>query len=305
MTESSEIYFTSTWNFCGSCPSCSFVLPPLKECAKEYFEKGFVKCEECSARVDVWQVALARVDWAAHTDEVLVGIGATRTVFTETIEAGKSHTIHLPKYGVPADATVLAMVYTPQGGGVFPIEWHGNRPRRRLIGTDIIVIGVPAMGEGPESSVAIAAIWVPKEESDAWSYLTQAFEMFSARQYAQVLGPAQSAVEISLMPIVSEVLERHAAAENVKSLIEGGNLTYGHVLNVLLPFMCAQADIPVLPDPIRGLLNRLRKLRNELVHKGKSPGTVGAEDAGQCLCAAAFGFEYVRYAGPMLRERLK
>ena len=94
--------------------------------------------------------------------------------------------------------------------------------------------------------------------------------MFSAKQYSQVLGPSQSAVEISLMPLLAELLERHASADNVKSLIEGGSLTYGHSLNVLLPFLCAQAGVPVLPEEIRGALNRLRKLRNELVHRGNT-----------------------------------
>jgi hypothetical protein len=50
------------------------------------------------------------------------------------------------------------------------------------------------------------------------------------------------------------------------------------------------------PDPIRGEINRLRKLRNELVHDGLGKDAVSKQLAGELLCATVFGFEYLRYA---------
>jgi hypothetical protein len=251
----------------------------------------------------VWVNALGFVRSLKGWDEALVALGAPQTDFSEEIMLDKLHTINLTDHGVPEDSIVLSISYTPQGGGVFPLEFHGNRPLRR-VGTSIKVFGVRAGSQETRSRVAIHAVWVEKGSSDGWTYLTHAFEAFCGRQYSRVIVPAQSAVEVSLMPVIRELFRRHASAENVKGFLEN-SLTFGHAKNVILPLLCAQANVPMLPDAIRGSLNRLRGLRNDIVHEGLEHTAVTGEHAGEGLCAAAFGFEYVRYAGPLLLSRLK
>jgi hypothetical protein len=72
-------------------------------------------------------------------------------------------------------------------------------------------------------------------------------------------------------------------------------LTFNHALNVVLPYLCAELNVPQLPDNIRGALNRLRRKRNGIIHNGALGTTVTPAEAMEALCAAAFGFEYVRY----------
>jgi hypothetical protein len=137
----------------GGCPQCHYVYPPIWEAAPTYFEQGFVECCRCRARADLWQVVLARICTTPFLPVLaLEQIGATHTRFTHTIEADKYHEIPLDSVGIPPDATVLQVGYTPQGsvdgGCVFPIEWHGNVPQRR-IGNVLRLLGRPAVsGDG-------------------------------------------------------------------------------------------------------------------------------------------------------------
>lgn len=278
-------------------------LPALKDCAAAYFEHGFVRCPACGTDVDLWKNAVQFVRSMEGWEEALQALGATVTDFSEEIIGGKARTIRLTDYGVPEDAIVLAMMYTPKAGPVFPIEWHGNKTPQPLT-TTINVIGISPEVSNARNQVGIRAVWVHKGSTDSWTHLTHAFEAFCTRQYSRVIVPAQSAVEICLMPIIRELLQRHASADNVKRFMEDG-LTFGHAKNVLLPFFCAQAGIPPLPEAVRGSLNRLRKVRNDAVHRGLEQLAVSVEEAGEFLCAAAFGFEYVRYAGPLLLQKLK
>ena len=72
-----------------------------------------------------------------------------------------------------------------------------------------------------------------------------AFEAFIDGHYDRVAVPAQSAVEIGLMPVVRELLEGHASVDHVKGFM-GDRLTFGNVINVLLRFVCGQAGLPGL-----------------------------------------------------------
>lgn len=51
---------------------------------------------------------------------------------------------------------------------------------------------------------------------------------------------------------------------------------------------------PQLPGDLRGLLNRLRGLRNDIAHSGTFKNPITRAQAAECLCAAFFGVEYLR-----------
>ena len=71
--------------------------------------------------------------------------------------------------------------------------------------------------------------------------------------------------------------------------------TYSHQLNVLLPLVAEWSRVPHLPDHIRGALNRLRRLRNDIAHRGKPEALLTPAEAAEVLCAALFGFRYVGF----------
>jgi hypothetical protein len=126
-----------------------------------------------------------------------------------------------------------------------------------------------------------------------------AFEAAAARDYAPTLVFAQSAVEISMMPLIRQKLRRHASGENVTNFMRD-SLTYSHALNVVLPYLCGEAGLARLPDDVRGSLNKLRKKRNDIIHEGTKAAAITPADAMEGICAAAFGFEYMGYVAPTL-----
>jgi hypothetical protein len=58
-----------------------------------------------------------------------------------------------------------------------------------------------------------------------------------------------------------------------------------------------------MPDIVRLALDRMRKKRNTIIHEGVKAADVKAGDAMEGRCAAAFGFEYMRYVEPLLSGR--
>jgi len=288
----------------GSCSKCHYILPRLIECAPVYFERGYVTCGHCGEQVDLWAVVSTRAAALRFTPWSLASMGAAQTWVRMSMETGKYYEVNLTDYGALADAKILAVSYSSQGGldgSVMPLEWHGNTPVRRIRGTILRMIAVP-LGEGPiprVGKVAVSVVWIRGGESDAWPYLVSAFEAAAAGDYAPSLVFAQSAVEISMMPVIASRFRQHSSGESVNRFMVD-SLSYGHALNVVLPYLCAEVGAPKMPDAIRGALNKLRRTRNLIIHKGVRAAAVSHEDTTEGLSAAAFGFEYMRYVHPIL-----
>jgi hypothetical protein len=293
-----------TFEAAGACSKCHYVLPRLVDCAPSYFEKGCVICEKCGESVDLWQAASGRALALKWIPWSLASLGAAQTHTKITAETGKYYQVDLTEYGAPADARILSVSYNGGGGQsglVTAMEWHGNSSARRPSGTVLRLIGIP-LGDGtlPRSgSVGVNALWIRGEESDAWPYLVSAFNAAAAHEFAPSLVFAQSAVEISMMPAIAMRLRRHASQEQVKRFLVD-SLTYSYALNIVLPYICGELGIAKLPDLIRSALNRLRKRRNKIIHEGVKAAGISHEDTIEGLSAAAFGFEYMRYALPSL-----
>ncbi len=303
-TDANDLTFVETREAVGSCPRCRYVMPRLLDSAPAYFRNGFVPCDHCGEHVDLWHATLESVTrmsiapaWAVAT------IGAGKTNFVMSIETGEFCEVQLTNHEVPSDARILSRNYTGQGGDVTAIEWHGNSPPLRFPGTVLRLFGVP-LGKGPlprSGRVAISVVWIRSDDSDAWPYLATAFESAAAREYAPSLVFAQSAVEISMMPLIERRLRRHSSAEHVKKFMRD-SITYSYALNVVLPYFCGETNIAPMNDSIRGALNKMRKRRNDIIHKGAKAAAVTATDAMEGLCAAAFGFEYMRFVRPLLER---
>jgi hypothetical protein len=277
------------------------------ESAPVFFEQGFVSCGHCGEKVDLWQAALDRaIHLKFHGASALVSFGAVQTSFVLQLETGKVTSVELVNYKVPADARILRRIYTGQGGDLTAVEWHSNMPPLRFPGTVLRLLGVP-FGEGPlprVGPVAINVVWIRAEDSHEWSYLVTAFDSAAAGDYAQSLVFAQSAVEISMMPLIEQRLRRHASREHVKNFMRD-SLTYSHGLNVVLPYLCGEGGLARMPDTVRGALNKMRRKRNDIIHEGAVVAAVTPEDVMEGLCAAAFGFEFMRYVSLNLMEEKK
>lgn len=284
----------------GSCPKCRYLLPRLVESAPIYFEQGFIACGQCREQVDVWQAALDRANRLSIAGaSALLSLGAAQTTFVMQLEVGKYYSVELTNYGVPAGARILRRIYTGQGGDVTAMEWHANAPPLRFPGTVLRLVGVP-LGEGalPRAGrVGINVVWIRGEDSDEWLYLVTSFEAAAARDYAPSLVFAQSAIEISIMPLIESRFRLHVPRKKVRRFTN-----YSRALNVILPYLCGEAGLAQMPTPVHNALEKLRERRNRIIHDGTKTAAITPADAMEGLCAAAFGFEYMRYVRPQLSK---
>lgn len=292
---------------CGPCPICKLAFPPLVEAASEYFDRGAATCSRCGYEADLWEVTLRYAIAVPSIPSALTSIGANWGHIVIELKTGELQTINLTNHGVPADARILFVSYTPQTiqgteGGVTPLEWHGNSRMHRVVGTALRLYGIPIIGAGTlprTGKVGIHFVWIRAEASQSWPYLLSAFESIASGDHTLAMVFAQSAVEISMMPTISRRLRRRAGAKRVDAFMKDG-LVYSHALNVVLPYLCGEVGIRPMPDAVRGSLNKLREKRNAIIHEGVRSSDISFADATEGLTAAVFGFEFMQHAEPLL-----
>jgi hypothetical protein len=221
------------------------------------------------------------------------------------MKPGEVATLDLSECGIPASSRILQLGYTPQGKGLFPLELHGNIPLRHIIPHTIHLYGRPTDDPEPETEILVSVLWVPaSEEEESWNNMILAFEAFHHRAYESVVIPANVAVESKLNRMLSKTLAAVVSNERVDRFLTDA-ATYGHQLNVLLPFVASIMGLPELPNHIRGILNRLKRNRNELAHTGKLSKTTTERQAAEYICAAFFSFVYINQLDLGLESRVE
>ena len=160
---------------------------------------------------------------------------------------------------------------------------------------------IPIADKTPQDTdVAICFIWIEmKDDHVSWEHLVHAFENFSNKQYESMIIPANIAVESRTTRILKNILMKTAGKDNVEDCLKQ---SYGHNLNVIFPAILKPRSINFINDTIRGKLNRLKDLRNNLVHDGKLSKEIKDEEAEEIICAAIFGFYYMKYIENLFNE---
>jgi hypothetical protein len=275
----------------------------LNVIAPLYFEGKQIRCrnEECNKPLDVWKATLDFVGGEGMPTILLVSVGAHETFFDITLEAGSIKEIDLTQHGIPEDAILLGIMFTSHGANCFPLLMHENLVSLRSLKTKFHVYGLEASDGEEGGSIAVSVAWVRTGDNTiSWSYLLDAFEAMASHRWRSVILPSYAAFEIALSPLVLAGLTKHVSKGVVDSFKSEKSFSSSAALNVLLPILCKEARLPLLPEVIRGRLNELRKLRNNMVHEGVENADVSQEVAGESLCASVFGLEYLRFIRPKL-----
>jgi hypothetical protein len=258
-------------------------------------------CPNCGAELDWWKIIL-KTTRDIFPFFIFGSIGAQSTVFKIKLVPDQSITLKFVDHGIPPDARILYINYTPQGPSLFPVEMHGNTPQRHIIPRVVTLYPVPSgSGLQKETQISVLVIWVSNTlDNESWQNMVDAFHAYSIDSYQSMVIPANVAVESTLKRLLMSFLDKtDISTKRVEGFLDDG-ATYSHQLNVLLPALLSFTDAPLLPDHIRGLLNQLRKLRNKMAHSGGLGEPIGKDDAAEYICAALFGFRYFNLIEPAL-----
>ena len=290
-------------------------IPPLVECVNchtdinvddnripaAYFRGILQSCPKCASPFDWWDVMLSATLHPMPFGQQLAPVGGRLTILRITLLPNQIFTLRFADHGIPANARIILVNYTPDDSGLFPLEIHGNTPRRHGIPSEIQLYPRP-VGSGPhrDTPVNVLVAWLPEDEYNvSWQNLTSAFEAYHAGRLDEAVLPANVAVELRVNQLFSDLLTRSARRDRVEQLLihDAG---YSRQLNVLLPAFLSFTDAPPLSDEIRGKLNRLNELRHDIAHRGHLVSTPTKEQMAELLCAALFGYRYLQVVEPFL-----
>jgi hypothetical protein len=156
-----------------------------------------------------------------------------------------------------------------------------------------------------ENKINVLVTWIQQSGDDeSWANIILAFENYSTDPFGitklnSIVIPANVAVESKLTKFIDNYLTTFISKERARDFLING-ATYSSQLNVILPLISKITSIKELPGHIRGQLNRLRDLRNELAHQGNLKSPLNRKDAALLLAASLFGFHYIQ----ILEEKL-
>ena len=90
-----------------------------------FFSGTDIQCPSCKQSVDWWQTAQREVSENFMFNQAFGLVSARSTIFRVLLKSGTRTSYRLTDFGIPPDAKVLYVNYTPSGP-LFPAELHGN-----------------------------------------------------------------------------------------------------------------------------------------------------------------------------------
>jgi hypothetical protein len=271
----------------------------------DFFEGREISCQRCQQRTSWWKMAVHALTTRGMQEFVVPFLlGAKSTAFSRPMKLHDTLQVDLSESGIPKDATVLDIAYltiSPDGNdGVFPVEVHGNRPLRQHSHVFDLYARPFKPGTSPnpssETQLNISVSWIrPSEDVEAWTHLAAALRefVFGSSLEATII-PANVAVEMITSIVMTQFVRQFCSGEDTKGFLQDA-ATYSYQLKVLLPMLCDFYKLPRLHGDIRGALNSLRNVRNDMAHRGIPKKPLVRKEVGLLLAGALFGFHFVRF----------
>jgi hypothetical protein len=284
-----EVLHIDSWIWCSN---CNRGYPTdVRGLFQDHFLGRPIVCQGCGAARDWWREVLAAVREHFMLTGAFHAIGAKTTVLRPRLQRGVAVTVDLAAYQIPENAIVLHSNFT--GSPLFPMRWQGNVPRHDPLDKKWMIYGAPIGTDATEGEAQLTVTWIAPDAADtALLQLVDAAMAYAEKRYQYLVLPANVAVESELSAACYAWLAAFCSKDRARQFLEDG-ATYAHQLNILLPAACRDLKFVDLPEHLVGKLNRLRKLRNDVVHRGKLNDPLDQATAAELLSAAIFGAHYI------------
>jgi hypothetical protein len=281
-----------------SCPGCHSLSLNYKDKIRDYVSGKPIVCPRCSAPFDWWSTVCSRIEQEGHIPSAIFFIGARVMTIESSLQVGQRTIFRFSDHGIPVGAKILWVKYH-DGPNFLPVEINGNAnvASRKFISDQVTLYPLP-VNPGDlinDAKILVTVGWMPQSaDNDSWQNLVEATESYINGHYPSMIIPANVAVESAMSRLLTGYLEHFVSKERVENFLDNA-ATYSHQLNVVLPVIASLKSIPLLPEHVRGALNKLRSLRNELSHSGVLEQQLDRAKSAELLCGALFGFHYVQY----------
>ena len=284
------------------------VLPPLFRCPNcnsnqlefnishiiNFFHNVSGLCPECKKPINLFDTVSDQMSENFMNSRIYSFLGAKQVWFLVDLDEENGTDIDLIANGVPEESLLLHLNYTPQGN-LWPMEMNSNEPLKIYQG---LKRHVRCVRVGDSSTLKpqlnVVATFIEKDNSsfESLQQLIEASVFFGQGKYASSVIPANVAVELPLSQLMFKTFGPHVSDKKLEPFLNSVS-TYSHQLNSLYPYVAAKEGFCLFDEKIVGHLNRLRKLRNEIAHKGTKDLKLEKKEVGQLLAAALFSNVYL------------
>lgn len=286
------------------CPSCGISFRLAAFFPQAYYLKIKTECSGCNTAFDFWALAVDCLKQRSALFRNLAAgfIGAQEAFFEVTLGREEVCEFKFSDYGIPEDAKILYLNYTPYGGGMFPVELHSNQVIPRQTFRTIALYGRPiprSEGEEGKGKVNVFVTFLTHSPDEhALSNLGLAFDAFLQEDYEAMIIPASVAIENTMGRLVDDFLKINGlpAKHRASKLI---------AREIILPLGCKLKDAPVQRTHILALIKDLWRYRDQMAHAGHLDQPIAPSEAAELLCAAMFEVNYFRFIYPRVVTKAK
>lgn len=278
------------------CPECNCPLVELnKHVFLSYLNNEKSTCVQCQAEYDVFEVIYGCIDENFFYNDIYSFVGAEKAVFNITLDVKPSTTLRFEDYGIPAGSRILHINYTPQGQGLFPLEFHGNSPYRGAPKDQVVLY--PAKFQNDKASpttLSVMVTWINQAslENVSLKSLVDAFEEYSSGELITAIVPANTAIELDVMRYTKEALLTISSKNSVNEFFKSG-VSYVPTLKILIPLIAKTKNFPTMQPDVLESLVQLASFRNHIAHTGKTKVPLSKEQVVKCLTAVILGKMYI------------
>lgn len=280
------------WLFCFSCSKLVAVEHDADVIGWALLGHG-VTCSGCGQGIDAWQVLVQTLKLPTPGTSVPIGLRLTSIAYR--LRMDRPTQLDLEREGVPAGAQILNVRHSvsPDGGRIIDLDANDSaRPPAMKYNMLGAWLGTEPAPEDLQGWTMV--LWALHDQDDvARQQLVTAIEALANGRLNDSIVPATVAVENPLFRAVDEYFQWVGISRDRRQNFLRDAATFSHQLNVLAPAIASHLGAPQLSDHLRGHLNRLRGLRNEVAHSGR-PSALDRTVAAECVAAAVFGFRYAR-----------
>ncbi len=293
-----QIIPTSALSF--KCIKCNCPLPIFgREKFLGYLKEDVISCHQCKAKANLFDILVSCIDENFFFNDVFVFAGAEKSIFQFKLEPAQPTTVIFEHYGIPKGARILHLNYTPQGQGLFPLEFHGNSPYRGMPRESVTLYPAKFLGNDEKATeINVMATWVSNDslEDISLKSLVDALEEYSHEEYTACIVPANTSIEFDVMRCTEIILEDVSSKNYVKEFFNSG-ISYVPTLKVLIPLISRLKGFPDMPQEILTSLVTLATFRNQIAHTGKTRSTLTKNQIAKCLTGVILGKHYINELG--------
>lgn len=292
------------WDGIFACATCREPLeqPKSGQAERVFFYHENITCSKCKSPVDWWKEVFVAVRENHMRWFAFKALGAETKFAVVPASPGDIVEFNHVAAGMPAGSLILNRTITCKGYiCAYDRSINDTTPKSLNVSLYIGCFGQRAPDNDSEVVIAITYI-EPGHDGVPWQSLIEAFESYTQNDYVRMLVSANVAVEAMLSPFIASVLDKVTSLQNAKQFLDNA-ATYSHQLNVLLPLILFRTSLPRMTDALRGRLNRLRDLRNQVAHNGATKKPLLPHEAAEMVCAGLFGFQYLKILAAKYKER--